>query len=145
MPLGRKVDDVARIGERTRIVGEQPSGPNLAFFARGDIGVEIGRERLLELQARPRPMTPTQLTGLTSASASTLKMSPVMSSTAAITLLTWSCRARIGATGCTRCPDFQFTPQSQVIENERPIFGWFTAKTAEICQRRKLGKLLLCH
>ncbi|MFD0947274.1 hypothetical protein ACFQ1E_13070 [Sphingomonas canadensis] len=42
-------------------------------------------------------------------------------------------------------PDFRFTPQSQVIETEDPILGWFTAGMAEIGQRRELGKLLLYH
>ena len=84
--LGREVDDVARIGELPGLEHKHASGLDFVLAAGRRVGLEVLRPRSLELSAIPRPMNPTQLTVLTSASASSARMSPVLYSIIACSL-----------------------------------------------------------
>jgi hypothetical protein len=55
MTLGRKVDDVARIGQRAVLVNEHPARLNLLTLARLFVGIEIPWERILESKCDATP------------------------------------------------------------------------------------------
>ena len=55
MPLGREVDDVARIGELPRLEHEHAAGLDLATRAGVGVDAEVLGERLLELKRDPAP------------------------------------------------------------------------------------------